>query len=103
MATPKGKVSKARRNSRRANWKLSLPGIVKCPKCGKMKLRFDDDVAAEFLTELCGVVGHIFRIEILALLDHRADHVCLAALCDLLFDEIICRRATFRKRARLSL
>ena len=38
MATPKGKVSKARRKSRRANWKLSLPGIVKCPKCGKMKL-----------------------------------------------------------------
>lgn len=38
MATPKGKVSKARRNSRRAQWKLSLPGIVKCPKCGKMKL-----------------------------------------------------------------
>ena len=38
MATPKGKVSKARRNSRRANWKLSLPGIVKCPKFGKMKL-----------------------------------------------------------------
>lgn len=39
MAVPKGKVSKARRNSRRAaNWKLSLPGIVKCPKCSKMKL-----------------------------------------------------------------
>jgi len=38
MATPKGKVSKARRNSRRAQWKLSLPGIVKCPKCGEMKL-----------------------------------------------------------------
>ena len=39
MAVPKGKVSKARKNSRRsANWKLSLPGIVKCPKCGKMKL-----------------------------------------------------------------
>ena len=32
MATPKGKVSKARRDSRRsAHWKLSLPG-------GKMKL-----------------------------------------------------------------
>ena len=29
MATPKGKVSKARRNSRRsAHWKLSMPGIV---------------------------------------------------------------------------
>ena len=38
MATPKGKVSKARRNSRRANWKLSLPGIVECPRCHKMKL-----------------------------------------------------------------
>ena len=39
MAVPKGKVSKARRNSRRsASWKLSLPGIVKCPRCKKMKL-----------------------------------------------------------------
>ena len=39
MATPKGKVSKARKNSRRsANWKLSLPSIVKCPRCAKMKL-----------------------------------------------------------------
>ena len=38
MAVPKGKVSKARRNSRRANWKLQLPGIAKCPKCGQMKL-----------------------------------------------------------------
>ena len=39
MATPKGKVSKARRNSRRsAHWKLSAPGIVKCPRCAKMKL-----------------------------------------------------------------
>lgn len=39
MATPKGKVSKARRNSRRsAHWKLSIPGIVKCPRCAKMKL-----------------------------------------------------------------
>ena len=39
MATPKGKVSKARRDSRRsAHWKLSMPGITKCPRCGKMKL-----------------------------------------------------------------
>ena len=27
MAVPKGKVSKARRNKRRANWKLSVPNI----------------------------------------------------------------------------
>ena len=39
MATPKGKVSKARRNSRRsAHWKLSMPGITKCPKCGTIIL-----------------------------------------------------------------
>ena len=30
MATPKGKISKARKHSRRsAHWKLSAPGIVK--------------------------------------------------------------------------
>ena len=38
MAVPKGKISKARRNSRRANWKLQMPGIVECPQCHKMKL-----------------------------------------------------------------
>lgn len=38
MALPKGKVSKARRNSRRANWKISAPSITKCPRCQKMKL-----------------------------------------------------------------
>jgi len=30
---PKRKISRARRDSRRANWKLSLPGIVECPQC----------------------------------------------------------------------
>ncbi len=38
MALPKGKISKARKHSRRANWKLSLPGIVECPQCHKMKM-----------------------------------------------------------------
>ena len=38
MAVPKGKTSKARKNSRRANWKLRLPGIVECPRCRSMKL-----------------------------------------------------------------
>ena len=38
MAVPKRKVSKARRDKRRANWKLALPGMVKCPKCGEYKL-----------------------------------------------------------------
>ena len=38
MAVPKGKISKARRNSRRANWKLEMPGIVECPQCHQKKL-----------------------------------------------------------------
>ena len=35
MAVPKRKTSKARRDKRRANWKLSIPGFVSCPKCGE--------------------------------------------------------------------
>ena len=38
MAVPKRKVSKARRDKRRANWKLSVPGMVKCPQCGAENL-----------------------------------------------------------------
>ena len=38
MATPKGKISKARKHSRQANWKLTLPAIVECPQCRQMKL-----------------------------------------------------------------
>ena len=39
MAVPKRKVSKARRDKRRnSHWKLSLPGMVKCPQCGEMTL-----------------------------------------------------------------
>ena len=33
MAVPKRKMSKARRDSRRANWKLTVPGLVECPQC----------------------------------------------------------------------
>ena len=36
MAVPNRKVSKARRDKRRSNnWKLVLPGMTKCPKCGE--------------------------------------------------------------------
>ena len=39
MAVPKRKISKARRDKRRnSHWKLDLPGMSKCPKCGEMKL-----------------------------------------------------------------
>ena len=38
MAVPKRKTSKARRDKRRnSHWKLSLPGMTKCPNCGEYK------------------------------------------------------------------
>jgi len=38
MAVPKGKVSKARRNSRNsANFKAKAPSLVECPKCHELK------------------------------------------------------------------
>ena len=38
MAVPKRKVSKAKRNSRRANWKLTAPNLVACPKCSELTM-----------------------------------------------------------------
>ena len=39
MAVPKGKTSKARKNTRRsAVWNLAVPGLVACPKCGELRL-----------------------------------------------------------------
>ena len=38
MALPKGKVSKARGRSRRANWKLEIPNLVECSQCHTLKL-----------------------------------------------------------------
>ncbi|MBQ8254209.1 MAG: 50S ribosomal protein L32 [Clostridia bacterium] len=40
MAVPKRKTSKARRDKRRSStWKLTLPGMTTCPKCGEVVLR----------------------------------------------------------------
>ena len=35
---PKNKHSKARRDSRRANWKMTAPNLVKCSKCGALMM-----------------------------------------------------------------
>ncbi|MCL2176424.1 MAG: 50S ribosomal protein L32 [Firmicutes bacterium] len=37
MAVPKKKVSKARRNSRKANWKLDNPSYAKCSQCHEIR------------------------------------------------------------------
>ena len=49
MAVPKGKISKARKHSRRANWKLTTPGIVTCPR---MKL-------SHHVCKNCGYYGDV--------------------------------------------
>ncbi len=37
MAVPKGKISKARRDSRQhAHMKMTAPNLVKCPSCGEL-------------------------------------------------------------------
>lgn len=38
MAVPKGKVSKARRDKRRANWKVTVKTLVECPHCHEKKV-----------------------------------------------------------------
>ena len=38
MAVPKRKMSKARRDRRRANWKLSFPVMVECLQCHELKM-----------------------------------------------------------------
>ena len=35
---PKNKSSKARRDSRRANWKMGAVNLIKCSKCGALTL-----------------------------------------------------------------
>ena len=35
---PKNNSSKGRRDKRRANWKMSVPNLVKCNKCGALML-----------------------------------------------------------------
>ncbi|HIE52583.1 MAG TPA: 50S ribosomal protein L32 [Armatimonadetes bacterium] len=38
MAVPKRRTSKARRNKRRAHWKLNIPRLVICPNCRQQHL-----------------------------------------------------------------
>jgi len=35
MAVPKRKHCQARRDKRRANWRLSLASLTKCPQCAR--------------------------------------------------------------------
>lgn len=36
MALPKNKISKSRKRSRAANWKLTAPVLIECPTCHEL-------------------------------------------------------------------
>ena len=56
MAVPKKKVSKARRDKRRSStWKLALPGMIKCSKCGEYVLK----------GRVCKACGYYYGKEVL--------------------------------------
>ena len=38
MAVPKRRTSKAKRDKRRANWKISMPGLSECQQFHELKL-----------------------------------------------------------------
>lgn len=35
---PKNRTSKAKRDSRRANWKMKVPNLVRCSRCGALMM-----------------------------------------------------------------
>ncbi len=58
MAVPKGKVSKARRDSRRhaENKKLSSANLVECPHCHELKV-------AHLVCKKCGYYNGVERVK----------------------------------------
>ncbi|MBR4395004.1 MAG: 50S ribosomal protein L32 [Eubacteriaceae bacterium] len=36
MGVPKHRQSKSKKNKRRANFKVAMPGLSKCPECGEL-------------------------------------------------------------------
>ena len=52
MAAPKRKLSKSRRDRRRANWKLEVPNYVKCPRCNEPNLSVAITMTKKFLKEI---------------------------------------------------
>ncbi|MEJ2720927.1 MAG: 50S ribosomal protein L32 [bacterium] len=58
MAVPKRKSSKARKNKRRANWKLKSPNLTRCSHCHQFK-------APHSVCSNCGYYGgrEVIKIE----------------------------------------
>ena len=63
MAVPKVKVSKARRNSRKANWRISTPSMMECPHCHEQKLPH----------KVCKACGYYDGKEVIAKKEEKKD------------------------------
>jgi large subunit ribosomal protein L32 len=63
MAVPKKKISKSRRNMRRAHDRLTPVGSVECPNCGELKLPH----------HLCASCGYYGGREVVPQADKTAD------------------------------
>ena len=55
MAVPKSKTSRANKHSRKSNWKLSAPSMIKCPKCQALILPH----------RVCGECGYYKGMEVI--------------------------------------
>ena len=62
MAVPKCKVSKSRKRSRSANWKLTKPGMTECPHCHELKLNH----------RVCGNCGYYDGKQVVDMADKKA-------------------------------
>ena len=52
MAVPKGRVSKSKRDKRKAqSWKIATPNLVKCSKCGELMVPHQ-------VCKACGAYNH---------------------------------------------
>ena len=76
---PKNKSSKARRDKRRANWKMSAPTLVKCSKCGELMLPH----------RVCKACGTYNKKSLLWTNPCNTRHLGKDAFSFCLFDEII--------------
>ena len=55
MICPKGKISKGRRDKRRAqSWRISMPTLIKCPSCSELSLPH----------RACKSCGHYKKVEV---------------------------------------
>ena len=66
MAVPKRRLSKCRRDRRRANWKLEAPGYVACPQCHEPKMPH----------RVCPTCGHYKGEQVVANAAYRTKSVC---------------------------